>query len=91
MSANLFADSSKNLYSQIKIIEDLTKSGQFKEANRLLLAAEKNCGNLELMVQSDNKLQTHIINNRRQEIRWLHDTIDHGLVKSPSKRKKKSV
>jgi hypothetical protein len=91
MAMNQFADISKDLTMQIKIVENLAKDGQYKEAGRLLTTAEKACGNLESMVQEDNKVQTHIVANRRQEIGWLQDTIQSGLVKKPATRLKKRV
>jgi hypothetical protein len=89
MAMNQFADISKDLTMQIKVVENLAKDGQFKEAGRLLTSAEKACGNLESLAQEDNKVQTHIVHNRRQEIGWLQDTIQNGLVKKPATRLKK--
>jgi hypothetical protein len=91
MAMNQFADISKDLYMQIKVVENLAKDGQFKEAGKLLSSAEKTCGNLESLMQEDNKVQTHIISNRKQEITWLHDTIQNGLVKKPATRLKKRI
>ena len=91
MAINQFADISKELYMQIKVVENLTKDGQYKEASKLLSSAEKACGNLESLVQEDNKVQTHIVHNRRQEISWLHDSIQTGLTKKPAVRATKRV
>lgn len=90
MAINQFADISKGLYTQIKVIESLVKEDLFKEATKLLSTAEETCGNLESLVEPDNKIQTHIVNNRRREIGWLHDAIQHGSIKKHSKPGKKS-
>ena len=84
MALNQFADMSKNLTMQIKVVENLTKDGKFKEAGKLLSTAEKACGNLESLIEEDNKVQTHIVSNRKQEITWLQDAIQLGLVKKPA-------
>jgi len=91
MAMNQFADLSKDLTMQIKVVENLARDGQFKEAGRLLSNVEKSCGNLESLAQEDNKLQTHIIHNRKQEITWLQDAIQIGLVKKPASRMKKRI
>jgi len=86
MAVNQFADISKDLYNQIKFIESRVKDDSFKDAVKLLSTAEKTCEHLESVMTPDNQLQTHIVNNRRLEIRWLHDNIEQGL-----KKKKKPV
>jgi len=89
MAINQFADISKDLFNQIKFIESLVKGDLFKEAVRLLSTAEETCGNLESVMKPDNQLQTHIVNNRRLEIRWLHDDIQQGLIEKHNKPTKK--
>jgi len=89
MAVNQFSDISKDLYNQIKYIENLVKGDLFKEADKLLSTAEKTCGNLESAMTPDNRLQLHIISNRRQEIDWLHKDIQQGLTKIKNKPVKK--
>ena len=85
MAINQFADISKDLFNQIKFIESTVRDDLFKEAARLLSAAEKTCGNLESAMIPDNQVQTKIVTNRRLEIHWLHDEIQQGLTKKPAK------
>ncbi len=85
MAINQFADISKELYTQIKVVEDLVKSDLYKEAGKLLSTAEETCRNLESLMTEDNKIQTHIVDNRRREIHWIQDAIQQGLAKGRSK------
>lgn len=89
MAINQFADISKDLYTQIKFIESQVKGDLFKEAAKLLSTAEETCENLESAMKPDNQIQTHIVDNRRREIHWLHDEIQQGLIKKHSKPVKK--
>jgi hypothetical protein len=86
MAVNQFADISKELYMQIKVVEDMVKSDLYKEAGKMLLTAEANCKNLETLMEEDNKIQTHIIDNRRREINWIQDAIQQGLAKARNKK-----
>ena len=61
----------------------------FKEAAKLLSAAEETCGNLESAMIPDNQVQTKIVNNRRLEIHWLHDEIQQGLTEKTTKTVKR--
>jgi hypothetical protein len=83
MAINQFADISKDLSNQIKFIESTVRDDLFKEAARLLSAAEETCLNLESAMVPDNQVQTKIVSNRRLEIHWLHDEIQLGLTKKP--------
>ena len=89
MTINQFANISKDLYTQIKVIESMVKSDLFKEAHKMLSTAEKNFGKLESAIAADNPVQTHIVNNRRLEIQWLQDSVKRGLLKRPVKPVKK--
>ena len=91
MAANQFADISKDLFNQIKYIESRVKDDSFKDAIKLLATAEKTCEHLESVMTPDNQLQTHIVNNRRLEIRWLHDNIEEGLQKKKKPAKKRTA
>jgi hypothetical protein len=91
MAISQFADISKDLYTRIKIIENMVKGNLYKEAQRQLSSAEESCGNLESLVEPDNKVQARIVSNRRMEIHWLEDSIKHGLIKRPVIRKKKRI
>ena len=85
MEINQFADTSKDLYTQIKVVENLIKGDQLKEARKLLPTAEKACNNLESLMAEDNK----IVNNRRLEITWIHDAIQQSMAKAKSKTARK--
>jgi hypothetical protein len=37
-------------------------------------------------MEEDNKIQTHIIDNRKREIKWIQDAIKIGLAKARSKK-----
>jgi hypothetical protein len=91
MVTNQFAEISKELYTQIKAVEDLVRSNLYKEAAKMLTAAEKACDNLESLMLPDNKIQANIISNRRREITWTQDAIQHGLanakIKSATKKR----
>lgn len=89
MSINQFADISKELSTQIKFIESTVREDLFKEAAKLLSAAEATCGNLESAMTPDNLVQTKIVSNRRLEINWLHDEIQQGLTRKAAKPAKK--
>ncbi len=89
MAVNQFAEISKDLYTQIKVIESLVKGDLFKESQGMLSTAEVTFGKLMLTIKSDNQLQTHILSNRRLEIGWLRDAIQHGLTIRLSKTAKK--
>jgi hypothetical protein len=86
MAVNEFADISKELYTQVKIVEDMVKSDLYKEAGKMLLTAEQNCRSLESLMEEDNKIQAHIVDNRRREIKWIQDAIQLGLAKARSKK-----
>jgi len=86
MAVNQFADISKELYMQIKVVEDMVKSDLYKEAGKMLLTAEENCKSLETLMEEDNKIQTHIVDNRRREIHWIQDSIEKGLAKARAKK-----
>ena len=85
MEMNQFADMSKDLYTQIKVVENLVKGDLYKEAGKLLKTAQENCDNLESLMTPDNAIQTRIIDNRRREIGWIQDAIRHGMAKAASK------
>lgn len=87
MPVNEFADMSKNLSLQIKVIEDLVKHKLFGEADALMSNATKCCHTLESLMVEDNKIQVHIIENRQKELTWIQDAISN----SSSKTQKKSV
>jgi hypothetical protein len=89
MEINQFADTSKDLYTQIKVVENLIKGDQLKEARKLLPTAEKACNNLESLMAEDNKIQRNIVNNRRLEITWIHDAIQQSMAKAKSKTARK--
>ena len=89
MALNQFAEISKDLYMQIKVVENLVKGDLYKEAGKLLTTAEETCSNLESLMTPDNTIQTKIVNNRRREIHWIQDAIQHGLAKVKSKPVKK--
>jgi len=89
MAINQFADISKDLYAQIKVIENLIKGNLFVEADALLSTTKESCRNLESLMAEDNKIQTHIVDNRQQEIHWMHDAIQLGLKNTHSKPLKK--
>ena len=91
MAVSQFADISKDLFNQIKLIEIRVKEDSFKEAVKMLATAEKTCEHLESMMTPDNLLQTHIVNNRRLEIGWLHDNIQQGLQKKKKPAKKRTT
>jgi hypothetical protein len=86
MALNEFADISKELYTQVKIVEDMVKGDLYKEAGKMLLTAEQNCRSLESLMEEDNKIQAHIVDNRRREIKWIQDAIQIGLAKARAKK-----
>ncbi len=85
MAENQFADVSRDLYMQIKVVEDMVKGELFKEAVKLLTTAEETCKNLESLMEEDNKIQIHIVANRQREIVWIQESIQEGLAKSKKK------
>ena len=85
MEQNQFADTSKDLYTQIKLVENLIKEDQYKEARKLLPTAEKACNNLESLMTEDNRIQKNIVTNRRREINWIQDAIQQNTAKEKSK------
>jgi hypothetical protein len=91
MASNQFAAISKDLFNQIKFIESRVKDDSFKDAVKLLAAAEKTCEHLESVMTPDNQLQSHIVSNRRQEISWLHDNIQQGMQKRKKTGKKRTA
>ncbi len=91
MASNQFAAISKDLFNQIKFIESRVKDDSFKDAIKLLAAAEKTCEHLESVMTPDNQLQSHIVSNRRQEISWLHDNIQQGMQKRKKAGKKRTA
>jgi hypothetical protein len=86
-----FAEISKDLFNQIKLIESRVKEDSFKEAVKMLATAEKTCERLESVMTPDNQLQSHIVSNRRLEISWLHDNIQQGLQKRKKAGKKRAA
>lgn len=82
---NQFAGISRDLYTQIKFIEDLVKGDQFKGAGKRLKTAEETCRDLESLMDEDNKIQIHIVSNRQREIRWIQESIQEGLAKTKKK------
>ena len=91
MASNQFATISKDLFNQIKFIESRVKDDSFKDAVKLLAAAEKTCEHLESVMTPDNQLQSHIVSNRRLEISWLHDNIQQGMQKRKKAGKKRTA
>jgi len=91
MASSQFADISKDLFNQIKMIETRVKEDSFKDAVKLLTVAEKTCQQLESLMTPDNQLQSHIVSNRRQEISWLHDNIQLGMQKRKKAGKKRTA
>ena len=89
MAVNQFADISRELCLQIKLVEDLVSDDLFKEAGKILSKAEDACRNLESLMDEDNKIQEHIVANRRREIGWIQDAIQEGQAKErkPVKRR----
>ena len=85
MEINQFADISKDLYTQIKVVENLVKGDSYKEARKLLSTAEETCNNLESLMAPDNRIQKNIVNNRRREITWIQDAIQQGTAKAKAK------
>jgi hypothetical protein len=85
MKTYQFVDLSKDLYTQVHVIENLVKSSVFKEANTRLSAARKICDNLETLVEPENELQRRIVTNRKLEIHWLDTAIQVALAKNPKK------
>ena len=55
MEINHFADMSKDLYTQIKFVENLVKGDSYKEARKRLSTAEETCNNLESLMSPDNQ------------------------------------
>ena len=82
---------SKDLYTQIKVVENLVKGDSYKEARKLLSTAEQTCNNLESLMEPDNRIQTNIVNNRRREITWIHDAIQQSTTKAKGKPVRKHV
>jgi hypothetical protein len=37
-------------------------------------------------MEEDNKIQAHIVDNRRREIKWIQDAIQIGLAKARAKK-----
>jgi hypothetical protein len=85
MAENEFADISRDLYAQIKIVEDLVSDDLYKEAGKMLSEVEEHCKSLESLMEEDNKIQVHIVANRRREIGWIQDAIQQGQAKAKSK------
>jgi predicted nucleotidyltransferase len=85
MAENQFADVSRDLYMQIKVVEDMVKGELFKEAVKLLTTAEETCKSLESLMEEDNKIQIHIVANRQREIVWIQESIQEGMAKSKKK------
>jgi hypothetical protein len=91
MPIDQFADVSKDLCLQIKVIENLLKSNEFSEANALVANARKSCHTQESLMVDTNKIQIRIVENRQKEIIWIQDAIQINLKKSspqPSKKRK---
>jgi hypothetical protein len=91
MAVSQFADMSKELYTQIRVVEDLVRGELFKEARKALTTCESACNNLESVMMPDNKIQSDIIRNRRREIGWIEDAIQAGLAKTKPAAKKRVV
>ena len=85
MDINQFADTSRKLSSQVRIAQDLVNDDSFKEAGKALKTAEKTCCSLESLMESQNKVQNQIVNNRRREMQWIDDAIQQGMAKTKSK------
>ena len=91
MVVSQFADMSKELYTQIRVVEDLVRGDLFKDARKALATCEAACDNLESIMMPDNKIQSDIIRNRRREIGWIQDAIQTGLAKAKPAPKKRVV
>ena len=91
MELNQFADISKDLYTQIKVVENLVKGDSYKEARKRLSTAEATCNNLESLMTPDNRIQKNIVNNRRLEITWIQDAIQQSMAKAKNKPVRKRV
>ena len=75
MATYQFAYFSRDLYTQIHIIESLVKSNVFSEARTRLQAARQSCEHLQSLAEPENNLQKRILTNRRLEIQWLETAI----------------
>ncbi len=82
MALNQFADVSRDLFKQIRVVETLIKGDMFKEARKLLPAAEEACNNLEQLMEPDNRIQRNIMYNRRREVSWIQDSIRQSNAKA---------
>jgi hypothetical protein len=91
MPENEFADISRDLYAQIKIVEDLVSDDLYKEAGKMLSEVEAHCNSLESLMEEDNKIQVHIVANRRREIGWIQDAIEVGQAKAKAKPVKRRI
>jgi P2-related tail formation protein len=89
MPIDQFADVSKDLCMQIKLIENLLKQNLFNEADELMQQATKCCRTLESLMAEDNKIQTRIVANRQKEITWIQDAIQGNIKKTVGKSAKK--
>ncbi|MBN1689387.1 MAG: hypothetical protein JW901_00020 [Dehalococcoidia bacterium] len=85
MAVSQFAEMSKDLSLQIRRVEDLIKGDLYKEAINKLTGIEEACRNLEILMNEDNKIQQRIVDNRRQEIKWITEDIEQGTAKLKSK------
>ncbi|MBN1374771.1 MAG: hypothetical protein JXA01_01310 [Dehalococcoidia bacterium] len=85
MAVSQFAEMSKDLYMQLRRVEDLVKGDLFKEAVKKLTGVEETCRNLETLIEEDNKIQQRIVDNRRREIKWIEESIEQGTAKLKSK------
>ena len=81
MAINQFVVTHRELHTQINVIENLVSGDLFKEAAKLLSAAEKTCESLESLINADNEIQKRIVTNRRWEIKWIRDAIQEASLK----------
>ena len=84
-----FAYLSRDLYTQVHVIEDLVRSSVWDEAGERLQAAKGSCDHLETLVEEDNQVQRRIVTNRKLEIHWLDTAIQAAQEKSPKKTVKR--
>jgi len=89
MTTNQFAYLSRDLYTQIHVMESLIKSNVLGDVGVRLSAAKQSYSHLESLAEPENKLQCHILANRKMEIHWLDTAIQVALAKVPRIRAKK--
>ena len=89
MTTNQFAYLSRDLYMQIHVIESLVKSNALSEVDLRLSAAKQSYSHLQSLADAENKVQNHILANRKMEIHWLDTAVEVALAKVPKIRAKK--